>query len=180
MTSQKYAYAVIRDTREKPDQGWMFPKTELCSGTIIQKLDSGDYSISGLEAYVSIERKGSVNEFCTNLTQERFVGPYDPAKPLDKQSEIVRLEGIRWPFILLEFTVEDLIKYPNIPSVPPRLRHSIKFKGHAALKKIIELEMKYKTRIIFCGSKAKDVASSIFKRVIEQLEAEQNANKAKQ
>lgn len=178
MTSQKYAYAVVRDTREKEDQGWLFPKTELCSGTIIQKLDTGDYSISGLEPYVTLERKGSVNEFCTNLTQERFVGSYDPNKPLDKQSEMVRLEGIRWPFILLEFTVEDLIKYPNIPSIPPRLRHSIKFKGHAALKKIIELEMKYKTRIIFCGNKAKDVASSIFKRVIEQLEYE-HANKTK-
>lgn len=181
MTSQKYAYSVVRDTREKVDQGWFFPKTELCSGTIIQKLDTGDYSISGLEPYLAIERKGSVGEFCTNLTQDRFVAPYDPSKPLDKQSEFVRLEYIRWPFILLEFSMTDLIKYPNIPSIPPRLRNSIKFKGHAALKKMLELQMMYKTKILFCDNEtsAKSTASSIFKRVIEQIEAEQNANKAK-
>jgi hypothetical protein len=30
--------------------------------------------------------------------------------------------------------------------------------------------MQYKTKIIFCGPKAKEVASSIFKRVVEEIE----------
>ncbi len=174
MTSAKYAYTVVRDTREKLEQGWLFPKTEKCSGTIIQKLDSGDYSLAGLEHMVSLERKGSVNEFCTNLTQDRFCAPFDPLKPMDKQSELVRLQSIKYSYILLEFEMDELIKYPNIPSVPPRLRHSIRFKGAAALKKIIELEMMFNTRIVFCGKRGKDMASSIFKRVVEELEQARN------
>lgn len=165
-------YTVVRDTREKVGQGWNFSASERCAGTLIQKLDVGDYSLLGLEKLVTIERKGSISEFCGNLTQERFVGEYDAAKGgLDKQSEIIRLEGVHWPFILLEFDVDDLIKYPNIPELPPRLRKTIRFKGSAALKKVIELQMHYKTKIIFCGKdRAKDVASSIFKRIVEEVE----------
>lgn len=168
-------YTVVRDTREKVDQGWIFPVSERCAGTLTQKLDVGDYSLLGFEKLVTIERKGSVSEFCGNLTQTRFVGEYDPAKEIDKQSEFLRLELIQWPFILLEFEVDDLLKYPNLRDIPPRLRRDIIFKGPAAFKKVIELQMKYKTRIIFCGNRAKDVASSIFKRVVEEIERKNNA-----
>ena len=163
-------YTVVRDTREKFGQGWKFPASERCAGTLMRKLDVGDYSLLGFEKLVTIERKGSVSEFCGNLTQDRFIAPFDENKTLDKQSEFVRLEAVHWPFILLEFTIEDLIHYPNLPDIPPNLRRSIKFKGTAALKKVIELQMQYKTKIIFCGTRAKDVASSIFKRVVEEIE----------
>lgn len=163
-------YTVIRDTREQDAQGWIFNKSERCAGTIRQKLDVGDYSLMGFEQLFTIERKGSVAEFCGNLTQPRFVAPLDPDKPLSKQSEFVRLEQIHWPFILLEFTIDDVLKYPNVPELPPKLRRMIRFKGGAALKKIIELQMHYKTKIIFCGDRGKDVASSIFKRMVEEIE----------
>lgn len=168
--SKPLKYTVIRDTREKPEQGWYFPGSTRCSGTLVQKLDVGDYTIGGLEKIVAIERKGSVAEFCSNLTQERFVGGFDSTKSLNRQSEFIRLEAIQYPYLLLEFTVDELIKYPNIPEVPYKLRSSIRFTGPAALKKVIELEMIYKTRIVFCGTRGKDVASSIFKRVIEEIE----------
>ena len=169
-TKKLSKYRVVRDTREKIDQGWMFIESERCSGTRVEKLDVGDYSLSGFEKLVTIERKGSVSEFCGNLTQERFVGSYDPKKSFDKQAEFIRLEAITWPFIILEFTLEELLKYPDIPGIPPRLRKTIRFKGSAALKKIIELQMMYKTKILFCGNKGKEVASSIFKRVVEEIE----------
>jgi len=163
-------YTVIRDTREQGENGWFFDPSQRCAGTLIKKLDSGDYSLLGFESLISIERKGSVAEFCGNLTQDRFVSDYDPSKELNKQSEIVRLQTIKWSFILLEFEMDDLIKYPNIMEVPPNLRRTIVFKGSAALKKILELQMKYNTKIIFCGKRGKDVASSIFKRVVEEIE----------
>jgi len=173
--NKEYAkYTVVRDTREKVDQGWHFPESERCAGTLIQKLDVGDYSLLGFEKLVTIERKGSVSEFCGNLTQSRFVGEYIEGKELDKQSEILRLEGIQWPFILLEFEIDDLFKYPYIHDVPVKLRRDIIFKGPAAVKKVLELQMRYKTRIIFCGNRAKDVASSIFKRVVEEIERTKN------
>jgi hypothetical protein len=163
-------YTVIRDTREQASKGWFFETSDRCAGTDFKKLDVGDYSLLGFESLVTIERKGSVAEFCGNLTQERFIAPYDPTKSIDKQSEFVRLESIHWPFIILEFDVNDLLRYPNLPEIPPKLRYSIKFKGPAALKKVIELQMMYKTKILFCGRRGKDVASSIFKRVIEEIE----------
>lgn len=174
MSTDKYKtyskYTVVRDTREKLEQGWHFDESDRCAGTINKKLDSGDYSLLGFESLVTLERKGSINEFCTNLTQERFIGNYDPSKEMDKQSEMVRLELIKWPFLLLEFTIDDLFKYPNVPDVPPRLRKSIRFKGPAAVKKVVELQLMYKTKIIFCGKRGKDVASSIFKRIVEEIE----------
>ncbi len=59
-------FNIIVDTREQ--QPWNF-KTY---GTVSQKLDTGDYSIEGLENLVAIERKKSVNEFATNITEKRF------------------------------------------------------------------------------------------------------------
>lgn len=164
-------YTVVRDTREKEGQGWVFSPNERCAGTVIKKLDVGDYALEGYESLFVIERKGSVSEFCANLNQERFVGDFDKFKFAKKQSEINRLQVIQYPYLLLEFTVEDLLKYPNIPEIPKFLRKKIRFKGYAALKKVIELEMNYKTRIIFCGDSGKEVASSICKRMIEEIES---------
>jgi hypothetical protein len=169
--SEQTKYTIVRDTREKERQGWWFSPSERCNGTLAQKLDVGDYSIQGLEKLVTIERKGSVAEFCANLTQLRFVGPYHPGKALSKQSEFVRLEAITHPFIILEFDVDEMIRYPYIDEVPHKIRRAIRFKGPAALKKLIELQMEYKTTVIFAGRKrGKDVASSIFKRIIEEVE----------
>jgi hypothetical protein len=165
-------YTIVRDTREKELKGWWFTPSERCAGTQEEKLDVGDYSIKGLEKFFTIERKGSVAEFCGNLNQARFVGEYVPDKPLNKQSEFVRLEAITHPFIILEFDVDELIRYPYIEGIPARVRRYIRFKGPAAFKKVIELQMKYKTTIIFAGkNRGKDVASSIFKRIIEEVEA---------
>lgn len=167
-------YTVVRDTREKEGQGWVFTPNERCAGTVIKKLGVGDYSLEGYENLFTIERKGSVAEFCANLNQDRFIADFNPNKTSDKQSEFNRLQTIVYPYILLEFEVSDLLKYPDIPEIPKFLRKKIRFKGYAALKKVIELEMKYKTRIIFCGDKGKEVASSIFKRMIEEIEAKTN------
>lgn len=167
MSDEKYT--IIRDTREKPGQGWMFFANEYCEGTVVETLESADYSIKGLEKILAIERKGSVSEFCLNLNEARFVAPADESKSLRRQSEIVRLEAIPYSFIILEFTVEDLLKYPNLPEIPAYLRKRIKFGGYAALRKVIELQLQYKTKILFCGTKGKDVAASIIKRVVERV-----------
>lgn len=163
-------YTVVRDTREKEGHGWTFPSSTRCTGTLVQKLDVGDYSLLGFEKLFTIERKGSIMEFCSNLMEKRFMADYNPSKKPNQQSEFVRLEFIKWPFMLLEFTVEDLVKYPHIPVVPPKLRSRIRFTGSVAMKTMIELQMKYKTKIIFCGDRARDVASSIFKRIVEEIE----------
>ena len=169
---EQIKYTVVRDTREKEEKGWWFTPSERCAGTQEEKLDVGDYSIRGLEKFVTIERKGSVAEFCGNLTQARFVAPYDAKKKLSRQSEFVRLEAVTHPFLILEFDIDDLLRYPYIDAIPNRVRRYIRFKGPAAFKKVIELQMQYRTHIIFAGkSRGKDVAASIFKRIIEEVES---------
>ena len=70
MASYKKApkYTVIRDTREQ--EGYYFSEYGLCEGMIDQKLDTGDYSIQGMEDKVCIERKGCVEELAINLGQK--------------------------------------------------------------------------------------------------------------
>lgn len=167
--SFKGKYTVIRDTREKPGKGWTFRETEYCTGTIEQKLDVGDYSIVGYEKIFTIERKGSVTELCKNLIETRFLGDMVDGKPLEKQSEFVRLQAIPYPFLLLEFDMAEFISFPFIDEVPKSLRYKMRMKGYMALKILNTLQFKYKTQIIFAGRKhGQEVASSLFKRCIEE------------
>ena len=62
-------YTVIRDTREQ--EGYYFSEYDLCLGMIDQKLDTGDYSIVGLEDKICVERKGCVEELAINLGQKK-------------------------------------------------------------------------------------------------------------
>ena len=60
MPDKSPPYTVIRDTREQ--EGYTFEKFTgrytSCNGMIIKKLDTGDYSLVGLEDKLCIERKG--------------------------------------------------------------------------------------------------------------------------
>lgn len=150
-------YTVIRDTREKPDQGWWFRKSNKCDGTIEKKLDTGDYSIVGLTDILTIERKGSVSEFARNVVQERFI------------KELNRLSEFEFSFILLEFDMDNVIKYPKGCGMSTASQKRCRVKGSYFLRRIIELEMQYPTKIIFVGSHGRQVADSIFRRTIETI-----------
>lgn len=168
-------FTVVRDTREQAGKGWMFRKTDECSGTLIEKLDVGDYSLKGFEKIITIERKGSVTEFVKNLLEKRFVGEFEEGKPIEKQSEFIRLEAIPYPFILLEFNMEEFLAFPHIPEVPTYTRKKIRFKGRVALKTLNALMLKYKTKVLFCGKGyGQEVALSIFKRFMENYNAKLN------
>lgn len=146
-------YQVIRDTREQ--NGWEFTAGSSCEGTLIEGLKTGDYSIKGYEHLLTIERKGSIAELANNLVQDRF------------ERELERMESFKYPFMILEFNMEELISYPKGSSVPPWKRGSVKLNPFFLLKRLLEIEMKYKVKIIFAGKHGKTIASSIFKRVIE-------------
>jgi hypothetical protein len=146
-------YTILRDTQEK--KGWIFSKYKSCLGTVDQKLPTGDYTIDGLEHLLCIERKGTVSELAMNVHEERF------------DRELVRMEEFEYPFIILEFSMEDLIKFPA--QLPKNVRAKIKYTGYYLLRKVINYQLIHpKIHILFCGRKGKDVASSIFKRVLEQ------------
>tara|TARA_A100001201_G_scaffold143348_1_gene144617 strand:+ start:1516 stop:1983 length:468 start_codon:yes stop_codon:yes gene_type:complete len=146
-------YNVIKDTREQ--KGWDFSDSASCSGTTIGKLDTGDYSLEGYEEILSIERKGSISEFARNITEKRF------------ERELERMVEYKYRYVILEFNMRDIMDYPHGSGIPYSKRKYIKIKGPFILKRTLELGMKYNVHILFCGAYGKEVASSIFKRVVE-------------
>ena len=155
-------YTVIRDTREKEGQGWQFrasastKKGSLCLGTERVKLDTGDYTLEFFEEKLCIERKGSVAEFAGNTVQERF------------ERELVRMKEYKYSFILLEFTMEELIKFPTGARLPSSVKRKI-MRGTFILKRLLEFMRDYPNiHFIFCGDHGKQVCESIFKRILEK------------
>ena len=89
-------FTVIKDTREQ--EGYHFSKYDKCEGMIERKLDTGDYSIEGLEEKICVERKASPEKnLATNLGQKKHAF----------MNEIERMKPFRHKFILLEFSLQD-------------------------------------------------------------------------
>ena len=67
-------FTVIKDTREQ--DGWTFERFDTryhtCTGMVLQKLETGDYSLKGMENIFCIERKGSVAELAQNLGKDKY------------------------------------------------------------------------------------------------------------
>lgn len=140
-------FKVICDSREQ--EGWQFPGME------IRALKTGDYTIEGYENDFVIERKGTVKEFCQNLCQKRF------------ERELERLEGYAFPFIFLEFDFDKLLLFPEGSGIPRHIWPKLKVNPKFLLKRLAELQMKYKTKILFVGNYGKQMAMSLFYRVID-------------
>lgn len=150
-------HTIIRDTREQ--EGWLFNASKHYTGTICASLKTGDYTLQGFEDIFTIERKGSVAELAKNITEQRFV------------NELERLQEMKYAFILLEFTLGDIISYPVGSKIPPSKWKKLKIRGHFVLKKFIEMQLDYPNiHFVLCGSNGKEIASSIFKRVLEREE----------
>jgi hypothetical protein len=146
-------YTVIRDTREQ--NGWNFIKSTNCAGTIDGKLPTGDYTLQGYEDIFTIERKGSSGEFAKNVVEKRFA------------RELERMEGFTHPFMILEFNMGDILNFPQGSGIPIKCWSQLKINPYFLLKCLIAYQVKFKTKIILAGEHGQDVASSLFKRVIE-------------
>lgn len=151
-------YHVIKDTREK--NGYKFGEYENCLGTIQKRLETGDYSIEGFEHLLCIERKASVEELAHNLGQEkdRF------------QREIERMSNYHYKFIVLEFTVQDLLDFPEKTKIPEHLKKDIRIHGKFILKRLLEFQLNYDIHVVFAGNKenAFYYIASLFKRFSER------------
>ena len=72
----------------------------------VAKLDTGDYSVAGLEEVLCIERKKSVSEIANNIVEKRY-------KDWTK-----RMSKYKYKFLMLEFDLDDVYRYPRIHDVP--------------------------------------------------------------
>ena len=155
------SYTVVKDSREQ--DGYTFnrftSRFHECKGMVVRKLDTGDYSIEGLEDKVCIERKGRISELAINLGKDkhRFM------------REIERMKEFPFKFLVLEFSLEDVMSFPEGSDIPDENWNSLKITNKYMLKMLIEFQMYDDIHVIFCGSKknAKLVVSSILKRVNE-------------
>lgn len=145
-------FTIIVDTREQ--QAWEFGFHE----TAKRKLDTGDYSIEGYEDIIAIERKKSVSEIATNLSESRF------------KDVLERLSKIKHPFMLFEFDLDDVYDFPVGSDVPKSKWDSLRVKGKYIIKRLIEIQLDYNIQIIFCGdpNNAEKLAVSIMKRIYER------------
>ena len=148
MPSENELFTVCVDTREK--DGWTFPNM------VIKTLKTGDYSIEGYEDIFVIERKGCIGEFCKNLVQKRF------------ERELQRLESYAHPFIFLEFDFDKIMLFPEGSGIPRRVWPHLRVNPKFLLKRLSELQLKYKTKILFVGDYGKQMAISLFYRIVSE------------
>lgn len=140
---------IIQDTREK--HPWNFSYS--CE---IGTLETGDYTIKGLERLVRIERKASIEEIANNLGKEfdRF------------EREMTRMLEYKYRYVVCEFPISDIINYPNSCKLK-MVRDKAYMSGKFLLKRVNELQINYGINFIFCDNKAYAIeyVSSLLKRI---------------
>lgn len=145
-------FTIIVDTREQ--KPWSFDSYSKAN----HKLDTGDYSIEGLENILAIERKRNVAEFANNITEKRF------------KDVIERLSKIQHSFILFEFNFDKVMTYPIGSDIPKKLWEKIRISPAYILRHIIDLQINHNIKIMFCGDShnAEVVALAIMKNVYRE------------
>jgi len=152
-------FTVIIDTREQLP--WEFA----LHSTAKRKLDTGDYSIEGLEHLLCIERKKSVAEIANNIAEKRF------------KDVLERMNKMQYPFMLFEFDLEDVYTFPVGSDIPKKLWDNLKISSNYILKYITQIQLNYNIHILFCGGpeNAEKMAVSIMKRVYEKHGNKENS-----
>ena len=150
-------YTVIRDTKEKENFGWWFDKGDRCEGTVRRKLRTGDYSLEGYEKLFTIERKASTAEVALNIWEKRF------------EKELVRMREFQYAFMIFEFNFEDIMTFPVNSGIPRNKWDQIRTTPQSLLMQLTAFQVKYGVPIIYAGKYGADVASSLFKRIIENV-----------
>lgn len=143
-------YTIIVDTREQYAYEFGYHTTSR------EKLDTGDYSIKGLEDIVTIERKQSVSEIANNITTPRFT------------NELERMRPIAHKFLLCEFNLEDIFQFPVGSDIPKRLWEKLRVSNNYILKFLIEKVMlEYEVQVIFAGdsTNGEKIASRILNKI---------------
>lgn len=145
---------VIADTREKLP--WSFDNSEQIE-VVTAKLDTGDYSILGLENKLCIERKRSVSELAGNITQSRF------------ERELERMSAIPHSFILLEFGYDVIEGFPHNAHIPLKQLAMVKVSSAFIMRRLSEIQIKHGVHVVPCGNSAyaEYVATNLIKRVNE-------------
>lgn len=149
-------FEIIKDSREKAGHGFEFRKSTNCTGMVRKALKTGDYTLTGLEDVVCIERKESTSEICSNLCKPDLIR---------FEKELARMATFKMAVIILEFDMDDLLAFPRGSGIPAGKQRFIKARGPYLLKIICELQARYpNTHWIFAGSNGQAVALAFLKQ----------------
>jgi ERCC4-type nuclease len=150
--NHKDPFTIIVDTREQLPWEFGFHLTSK------HKLDTGDYSIQGFESLFTIERKKSVSEIATNITESRF------------KDVLQRMGQIPHSFMLMEFTLDEVYSFPVGSDIPKSKWDKLRISGNYIIKYLIEAQLNYNIHLLFCGDSenAERTAVSIMKRIYEK------------
>lgn len=147
-------FIVLRDTKEKVG-AWYWEESEYCEGTMKTSLKTGDYTLKGYEHILCIERKKTVAEFATNLSEKRF------------DNELERMQVFPVPYIICEFSISDVLDFPHGADLPMSIKKKIKIRGRYIIKRIHEIIAQHHIYFMFCDDKkgAWEFTNSLFKQV---------------
>ena len=134
-------YVILKDTREK--NGWSFNTFDKCLAVARWGLKTGDYTARGLEKDLVIERKASTGELAMNLGKKRKAF----------EAEIERMSDFRWKYILCEFSIDDLMNFPENSGIPKKQLQYVRMNGKFMWKKLCEYQEQHGVEVVFCDSK---------------------------
>ena len=149
---------IVKDSREQ--KGWDFKEDpDFCKGTIIEKIDFGDYSIAGLEQNILVlERKSSPGEIHNNALASHF------------QKYLDNIINFKYKYMVMEFGVDELLSYPWGNGLPKNICRKIRINGKFLLSYLTKISIEYNINLIFAGSpkNAEKIAYQILKQVYKK------------
>jgi len=148
---------IIQDTREKTPWDFTFYGFQQEVGT----LQTGDYTIKGLERIVRIERKRNSSEIAMNLGLK--------CKPFF--AEMTRMLKFPYRYIICEFPYSRILEFPKNSGIPERLRSKVRMNGGFLGLQLERIKVDYHVEIIFANSKleAEEAAVEIFNKVLDEI-----------
>jgi len=133
------SFVIVIDTRE--NLPYKFPVA-----SVTKKLQSGDYSIVGLENQVAVERKTRQDGYQSlGQGRKRF------------ENEFRRLSEFKFSAVVIESSIIDFLEQPAYTKMDP----------HAAINSLISWMVKYKVCVIWAGDRLHGSAMTF--RILEKF-----------
>lgn len=141
---------IIADDREK--DGWTSEYLGPGFKVVRKRLDTGDYTIKGMEDLVCIEKKSGWSEIAVNVGSKRLLGNF--------KAELERMGDFP-------------IRYLVIHDDPSHIQHARTYAKHIGKNTILlwylRIQLEYGVPVICAGSKknAKNLIRQLFRKIIE-------------
>lgn len=151
-------FKVIVDSREQ--YAWDFTFYDKCDGIISTKLDTGDYSIEGLETVLTIERKRTTAEIAMNVGKDR--------KRFN--AELERMSKFKYKYLICEFSFETLLRFPQDSGIPRSRWNSLRLSPQYLVSCLNSYKDRYGIDVIYCdnkqdaNSKAIEILTDIYEK----------------